>query len=171
MATTFVGIGNAEIQLVNAVLRMAQGQFISVHTSTSAEDMDKKQLKRKSPYLGRLTKTNIYKAVRFCNYEEMQATKEKRAEGIEAVAPSWWEWVKFPYIAKHKTNGQLYVVVKPTTVIPSADYMIDGRKVAKSEIQEYLRKESDEEPQVYMLKLQSITHIKQGSIEWGREVL
>lgn len=158
----------ANVDLEKAIYSLKLGQFLKVSTATSVADMNEKQLKRKSPYLDRLSKTNTYIGVRLCDYENMSATKEKREQGIEAVVPTWWSWVRFPYIARHNTKGTLYLVVKttPTSDI-KADFWVDGiTKVSKSELKPYLRKENEEKPQVCMLKLESITSIQQGELNW-----
>lgn len=156
--------------LESVIYSLKLGQFLRVSTLTSVEDMNDKQLKRKSPYLGRLSKSNCYISVRLCDYENMASTKELRSQGIEAVEPTWWEWEKFPYIAKHKTKGTRYLVVKTVdTTDISAVYYVDDNKVPSEEIRPYLRKGADEMPKVCMLKLDSITSIQQGALNWVLE--
>mgnify|MGYP003301304749 FL=1 len=153
--------------LESAIYSLRLGQFLRVSTATTCADMNEKQLKRKSPYLDRLSKKNTYVGVRLCDYENMGTTKEKREQGIEAITPTWWSWVRFPYIARHNTKGTLYLVVKTTTTTDiGAEYFVDGNKVLKSEVKDYLRKESEDMPLVCMLKLDSITEIQQGEVKW-----
>lgn len=148
------------------VEKCVKGQFLTIVAETSISDMDGKQLK-KSPYLGQLRKETTYTAVRFCDYENLASTKEKREQGIEAQKPTWWEWVKFPYIARHKTKGTLYVVVKPTTEYPSSKYFLNGVEVSSELVKPNLKKVSGEST-VYMLKLESITYLQQGNILYKR---
>ena len=127
--------------LAQIITKCSKGQFLTITTATTAVEMDEKQYK-KSPYLGRLTKETTYSAVRFCDYENLASTIEKREQGIEAQKPTWWEWVEFPYIAKHKSKGTLYVVVKPTSEIPSSKFFLDGIEIKKAEI-ESVKRNSD----------------------------
>lgn len=147
-------------QIIN---KCAKGQFLTITTATTIAEMNEKQYK-KSPYLNRVKRETTYSAVRFCDYENLATTIEKREQGIEAQKPTWWEWVEFPYIARHKTKGTLYVVVKPTTEIPNSKYFLDGVEVKKAEIADGLKKESAKDSTVYMLKLDSITYLQQGNI-------
>jgi hypothetical protein len=154
--------------LESIVKKCVKGQFLTITTATTSVEMDEKQLK-KSPYLGRITKETTYKAVRFCDYEHLTSTIEKREQGIEAQKPTWWEWVEFPFIARHKSKGTLYVVVKPTSEIPTAKYFLDGIEVTKSDIADGLRKESGKESAVYMIKLNSVKYLAQGNILYCKE--
>lgn len=149
--------------LAQIITKCSKGQFLTITTATTAVEMDEKQYK-KSPYLGRLTKETTYSAVRFCDYENLASTIEKREQGIEAQKPTWWEWVEFPYIAKHKSKGTLYVVVKPTTEIPSSKFFLDGIEIKKAEIADGLKKESAKDSAVYMIKLDSVKYLSQGNI-------
>lgn len=154
--------------LQQVITKCAKGQFLTITTATTAVEMNEKQYK-KSPYLDRITKETTYKAVRFCDYENLSSTKEKREQGIEATAPTWWEWVEFPFIARHKSKGTLYVVVKPTTEIPTAKFFLDGIEVKKADISDGLRKESAKESTVYMIKLNSVKYLAQGNILYCKE--
>lgn len=160
--------------LENIVTKCVKGQFLTIVTETSIQDMNGKQLK-KSPYMDVLRKQTTYRSVRFCDYENLASTKEKREQGIEAVKPTWWEWVVFPYIARHKTNGTKYLVVKPIeNEIPQSEYfeVIEREPIAKDRItpistemvKPYLKKTSSSGSSVYMLKLDSIIYLSQGSI-------
>lgn len=149
--------------LEQIVTKCNKGQFLTISTATTAVEMNEKQYK-KSPYLGRITKETTYTAVRFCDYENLSSTIEKREQGIEAQKPTWWEWVEFPFIAKHKTKGTLYIVVKPTTEIPSSKFFLDGIEVKKAEISDGLKKEGNKDSSVYMIKLDSVKYLSQGNI-------
>lgn len=155
--------------LENIVTKCAKGQFMTIVAETSVADMDSKQLK-KSEYLGKLTKRTTYTSVRFCDYENLASTKEKREQGIEAMKPTWWEWVNFPYIAKHKTKGTLYVVVKPIgTDIPTSEYFDNGKPIATDLVKPHLKKVSGGGSSVYMLKMDSIIYLSQGNILYRKD--
>jgi hypothetical protein len=150
--------------LENLIKRVQLGQFLSVTTIASTADMDAKQLK-KSPYIGRVSKETCYTSVRLCDYENLASTKEKREQGVEAHKPTWWEWVEFPYIAKHKNNGTRYLVVKSIeSVCPTSKFFLDGKEVRKADIADGLKKSNATNSSVYMLKLESITHLEQGGL-------
>ena len=155
--------------LENIVTKCAKGQFMTIVAETSIEDMDSKQLK-KSSYLGKLTKRTTYTSVRFCDYENLASTKEKREQGIEATKPTWWEWVNFPYIARHKTKGTLYVVVKPIeNDIPTSEYFENGKHIDSSLVKPHLKKTSGGGSSLYMLKLDSIVYLSQGNILYRKD--
>lgn len=154
--------------LENIIVKCTKGQFMTIVAETSVADMDSKQLK-KSDYLGRLTKRTTYTSVRFCDYENLASTKEKREQGIEASKPTWWEWVNFPYIARHKTNGTLYVVVKPIEGnYPTSEYFDKGNPIATDLVKPHLKKSSGSSS-VYMLKLDSVIYLSQGNILYKRD--
>ena len=154
--------------LESIVVKCAKGQFLSIVAETNVSEMDEKQYK-KSPFLGRLTKRTTYNAVRFCDYENLSSTKEKREQGIEAQKPTWWEWVEFPYVARHKSKGTKYIVVKPTDKYPTSEYFIDGIKVDYEDIKYCLKKTSNNEPSVFMLKVDSVTYLAQNNVLFVKE--
>lgn len=149
--------------LENIITKCVKGQFLTIVAKTSVSDMNDKQYK-KSPYLGLVTKITKYRAVRFCEYENLTSVKKKRELGIEATSPTWWEWVKYPFIARHKTKGTLYVVVKPINIVPQSVYYLDGERIDTDIIKPYLKKVSQQENTVFMLKLDNITFLQQGKI-------
>lgn len=150
--------------LENLIEKLSLGAFMTVVTVYNTDEMDSKQLK-KSPYLGRVTKETTYTSVRLCEYENMASTIEKREQGIEASKPTWWEWVKYPYIARHKSNGTKYLVVKSIeNVCPHSKFFLDNVEVPKDDLREYLKKGNNSNSEVYMLKLDSIKHLEQGKI-------
>lgn len=155
--------------LETIVTKCAKGQFMTIVAETSIEDMDAKQLK-KSIYLGKLKKQTTYRSVRFCDYENLASTKEKRENGTEATAPTWWEWIEFPYIARHKTKGTKYLVVKPIeSEIPTTQYFSCGNPIETELVKPHLKKTSVNGSSVYMLKLESIVYLSQGSILYKKD--
>ena len=150
--------------LEEIILKLKKGQFLSVSASYSIADMDAKMKKRNNPYLGKTTRKVTYKGIRICNYENLKEVIELREKGIEPIKPTWWEWEVYPYIARHKTKGTKYLVVKPTKVIPSVTYFVDG---VEANVPNEVFYKTDK-GLVMFLKLDTLTGIKQCSINWKR---
>ncbi len=74
-------------------------------------------------------------------YDHQKAVVEKRENGElpkeNAGLPSWSEWVQYPFIIRHKTNGQLYLrMYKGTSdkVRPTVTFFIDGNETTRETI-------------------------------------
>lgn len=135
---------------------VVSGQFFSVVAVKGAEECNKK-LRKGASFINRVTSTTTYTNARVCDYEHLGEVKEKREQGIEAVKPTWWEWVEFPYFARHKTNGTEYLVIKKADA--TTEYALDGQPIHKSDYPQEFLKSSSSESIVYMVKLSEIVAI------------
>lgn len=149
--------------VIESAKKCGKGQFLSIVMEKGTSDVDNDQ-KVKSPYRGRITKRTVFSSVRFCDYENMQKTIEKREQGIEAVSPTWWHWVDFPFVAANNKTNELYIVVKATNVVPKSEYFCDGCPISYADIAPYMLKKSKSEMSVFMLKANDITEIRQGDV-------
>lgn len=157
----------------NFLTEINKGQFFSIGTFTSAEDMDRKMLKKNNPLRGRVTRETYYEGVRFVDYENMAPVKEKRENGVEATKPNY-DWVEFPYIAKFKTRpNKLYAIVRTTKNINiKSRYFVDGVEVKKEDILPYMYKTGKVgEPIQFSLDIDQIIYIAQGKILYKKEIL
>lgn len=163
--------------LEKSILMCQKGKFLSVTTLVSAdkvsEGLAKQGFRNGNPMFGRITKEVVYNDVRICDYEKLADVIAEREQGKEAREP-WYDWEedKFPYIAKGKKNGLRYFVVKPTkNSTYKTTWFLDGVEVSLETIKPYFKPsyfKRDDEPRMFTLQLEFITHLKQKDIIFKR---
>lgn len=102
------------------------------------------------------------------NYENQKSTKEAREAGREKVEASRLWHKPIPHVdgdknlfREHKSNGQRYLVGQPVNnpnSVREAQWFLDGKPVAKSEIEHLLKKKSSGGDYIF-LKEQDIEDI------------
>lgn len=138
-----------------------QGQFFSLVAVKGAEECNKK-LRKGASFTNRVTRTDVYTNARVCDYEHLGEVKEKREQGIEAVKPTWWHWVEFPFFAEHNTSGQQYLVLKKADL--HTQYHLDGEDITKADYPQEFKKSSSSESIVYMVKVEEIVAISASGV-------
>ena len=145
-----------------------RGQFFSVVAVKDTKECNKKLYKGAS-FTDRVTRTDVYTNARVCDYEHLGEVKELREQGVEAVKPTWWHWVDFPFFAEHNTNGQQYLVLKKADL--HTQYHLDGEDITKADYPQEFKKSSSSESLVYFVKIEEIVAITANgvSIDTRRE--
>ncbi len=82
-------------------------------------------------------------------------------DGREPVGkPTWWEWVK-DGVARHKTDGNLYLVGLPSNAQRTIRFLVDGREATPEEIatiREYTPDKDD--PEFLLFRLDSVANVE-----------
>lgn len=115
-----------------------------------------------------IVKRTIANNVRIgANYENLQTTKEGRADGTlpsENQGLRGLEWVNFPVVLKNpKTDRQFIRLETAKNSKFITQYFIDGQETSKDEIETYLQaseKSSGEMPTVMNIGIDTIISLK-----------
>ena len=118
---------DAQIQGFLNTLTSRKGQIVTIQTTRAM-----KVRKGQDP----IQKSSEFQCRVGVNYDNIQAVKDKRAEGIlpaENAGLPWGEWVDFPYFIAHK--GEYYV---RCTVLRNAhrkapSYTQNGQEITKEQ--------------------------------------
>ena len=101
------------------------------------------------------------------NYENLQTTKDGRADGTlpsENQGLRGLEWVNFPVVLRNpKTNRQFIRLETAKNSKFTTQYFIDGKETTKAEIETFLQaseKSSGEMPTVMNIGIDTIINLK-----------
>ena len=102
------------------------------------------------------------------NYENLQTTKDGRADGTlpsENQGLKGLEWVNFPVILRNPKTSRYFIRLETTKNSKfKTQYFIDGRETTKAEIEHYLqaseKNSSGEMPTVMNIGFDTITSLK-----------
>jgi len=124
----------------------------------------------------------VKKAVRMVgrlglNYDNLAKVVEKRANGDlpqeSAGLPEWSEWVKYPFLIRHKGTGQMYLrLYKGTSdkVKPKRQYILNGKETDPEAVDAYLlasEKKDHEDTDTFMVKVEDLTRVYSETTEYG----
>lgn len=123
-------------RLAKKVMHMTAGAFTAMTWQ--------KELPVKATYKNTVKVTKVTTGVvRFgCNYENLKATAEKRADGTlpaENTGLPWGTWNIFPYFIKHNEKDYVRCTVSHNNPMRSV-YYINGRTASKEECEMYCTK-------------------------------
>lgn len=85
-----------------------------------------------------IKKTSTFQARVGVNYDNIQAVKEKRANGelpAENQGLPWGTWAAFPYVIEHKDEFYFRCTTIRNNFIPKTEYTRNGQVISKEEAQ------------------------------------
>lgn len=100
------------------------------------------------------------------NYDNIQAVKDKRADGTlpaENAGLPWGQWVEFPYVIEHKGEYYVRCTVLRNNFRKAATYSVHGDEITKEQAQimclaSEFREGDDND--VFNIKLSSVVEVK-----------
>ncbi len=113
-----------------------------------------------------IKKTSTFQARVGVNYDNIQAVKEKRANGelpAENQGLPWGTWAAFPYVIEHKGEYYFRCTSIRNNFIPKTEFTRNGQVISKEEAQaaalasEFREGEPSE---VFNIKVSSILEVK-----------
>lgn len=139
-----------------ASLEDNKGQFVSA----SWQSLPKPLAAHKGKVLRKVSKAVVRTGVSFANLASVKNAIEAGERGEVGSLPDWQEWVKFPFLLRHKGNGTEYlrITLLPDTKVESV-LTVDDIEVDAKTFYSMLPKQSGERPDILSIKIENILSI------------